>query len=433
MHSTTMKLYGPLKFALAWFVFVFLLFILGPVKWVIHNEFLFIVLLLSYHVAFIIGYDTAIKKSPIRNISITESKLLKFLPFLIYLNLLFTIIAAFRYAKIPSISFSALFERVLFGIAFSGDAYKEAHKLDATVGGDLFPSIHCLFSPFLISVYPLSLYYLKKLKKHLIVIVFITLLFEMARWFAVGTNKGVFDIVFYTAAIIFLKYLQTGGRIKLTRSTLVTIVLGLCIVYGAISMFGKNIASRTGETQESNLYGTSFGGDLRYRPNSVFTFWANEQFKVTMFSVDDYLTQGYYSFSRAISEPFTTTYGVGHSVFLMENVNPRLMDRTYQAKLEKYGIDRWVNWHSCYLWWANDVSFVGVIFVMFLFGYYFGAVYKDIRYTRNPVAIVIFCLLMIWLFYSSANNQIMSFPFQATAFMVLTAYWIISRHTKITI
>lgn len=430
MNYPRMNLYGPLKLAFLWFGFVLLMFILGPLQWKIHNQFLFFALLFSYHTAFAYGYIKAIKTAKVRRGSITEDKLLRALPTLIIVNLVFTVIASFRYAKIPSISFSELINRVILGIVSSGEAYNAAFEMDAVVGGDLFPAIHCLLSPILISVYPLSLYYIKKLKWHHIAIVFVTLLFEMARWFAVGTNKGIFDIVFYTIAIILLKFFESNSRIRLNRKNVLGFVAGVVMLVGAISIFGSNISSRTGITQVSNYRGVNYGGDQKYRPNSLFTFFGNDAFKVTMFSVDDYVTQGYYAFSRAISEPFTPTWGAGHSVFLMENINPALSDRTYQAKLEKYGIDRNVNWHSVYVWWANDVSFLGVILIMFIWGYFWGAVYKDFRYTHNPVSIMLFCLCIIWLFYSSANNQLMNFPFQAMAFILLTAFWIINRRYR---
>ncbi len=48
-------------------------------------------------------------------------------------------------------------------------------------------------------------------------------------------------------------------------------------------------------------------------------------------------------------------------MFLIDNFNflfdDKLLDYSYQAKIEKYGIDRFVNWHSFYTWVANDVSF----------------------------------------------------------------------------
>lgn len=426
-----MNLYGPLKLAILWFGFVFLMFILGPIKWRIHNQVFFFALLFSYHVAFAYGYHKAIKTAKIRRGTITEDKLLKVLPTLIIINLFFTIIASFRYAKIPSISFPELINRVVFGIVSSGEAYNAAFGMDAVVGGDMFPTIHCLLSPILISVYPLSLYYIKRLKKYQIVIVLVTLLFEMARWFAVGTNKGVFDIVFYTIAIILLRFFESGSRINLNRKNVLGFAVGAIMLIGAMTMFGSNISSRTGITQVSNYRGVGYNGDQKYRPNSMFTFLGNDAFKVMMFSVDDYITQGYYAFSRAISEPFTPTWGVGHSVFLMENINPAMSDRTYQAKLEKYGIDRNANWHSCYVWWANDVSFLGVILVMFIWGYFWGAVYKDFRCTHNPVSIILFCLCIIWLFYSSANNQLLNFPFQAMAFILLTAFWLFDRRYRL--
>lgn len=425
------RLYGPLKLCLAWFVFIFSLYLLGPIGWKLHNFVPFVFFLFTYHLSFAFGYMQAIERAKISKIIISEAKLVKYLKVLVYINFAFTFVAAFRYANLSTLSIKALYQAVLYGIYFAGDAYKEAHESKAIVGGSLFPMIHVLLSPILISVYPLALYYFHKLSKVHLFVVVLTLLFEIARWLAIGTNKGVFDIVLYTLAIFFLKYLEGRRRIhfSLSRNNIIRTSLVLLLIYGALSLFGSNISSRTGRERVIDIIGVS--SNANYRPNSIFTFFGNESFKVTIFSLDSYLTQGYYAMSRAITEPFSSTYGIGHSVFLLSNIQPDVMERSYQAKLEPYGIDRWVNWHSVYVWWANDVSFWGVIIVMFIWGYYLGALYKDIRYTRNPVSIVLFTLMFIWLFYSSANNQIMAFPFQAMAFIVLTIYWFTKRNIRI--
>lgn len=429
MKTVGINLYGPLKFALGWFAFVFLFFLLGPIEWRIHNVVLFLFFLCAYHLAFAMGYDKAIRNFRVCRNVISEEKILKYLPCMIFLNLIFTVIATFYYTNISSPG--ALLERVMFGLAYSGDAYREALEEQASLGRSIFPSIHILLSPILIATYPLSLYFYKRISLLLKIIVFITLLFEISRWLALGTNKGIFDMVFYTISILLLRIYEGKSKFVINRKNIYKIVFAIIIIFVSISLFGNNISSRTGVTSESDLRGAvGYGGDMRYRENSIFTFLGNDQFKVTMRSLDSYVTQGYYAFSRAISEPFTSTYGVGHSSFFMANINPRAIRNTYQAKLEKYGIDRSVNWHSCYVWWANDVSFWGVILIMYIWGYYFGAIYKEIRLCHDPISIVIFSLFFIWLFYSSANNQLMSFPFQAMAFIILTGYWVFRNLVK---
>ena len=106
-------------------------------------------------------------------------------------------------------------------------------------------------------------------------------------------------------------------------------------------------------------------------------------------------------------------------MFLMENIQELtgadLFSQSYQARLEQFDWDPLVNWHSFYVWIANDVGPVGVVVVLFLVGYFFYQVSFD--------AIERVGLFAIMFFYLPANNQVLSYPSTFMAFWVLFVVW----------
>ena len=96
---------------------------------------------------------------------------------------------------------------------------------------------------------------------------------------------------------------------------------------------------------------------------------------------------------------------------------------TYPARLEKYGIDRNVNWHTMYVWYASDLTFPGVVILMFIIGFYFAQSWLGALRGANPYAIAVFTLFLVMILYVPANNQVLSFTPTAFAFPILFAQW----------
>lgn len=80
---------------------------------------------------------------------------------------------------------------------------------------------------------------------------------------------------------------------------------------------------------------------------------------------------------------------------------------------EYYGIDMYINWHSAYLWIANDVTFIFVPLIVFIIGLYFGRVWKDALFGHNPWAYPVLGYMIVEVFYFFANNQVPSFSLES--------------------
>jgi hypothetical protein len=107
-------------------------------------------------------------------------------------------------------------------------------------------------------------------------------------------------------------------------------------------------------------------------------------------------------------------------------VGENLMRKTYIGKLEKKGVDPFENWHSAYLWFANDFTFFGVPIVLFFIGLLFSVSWKSTLKLNDPFAPIIFIFCLIEIFYLCANNHLFSFSFYS--FHILVLLWILSRY-----
>jgi len=102
------------------------------------------------------------------------------------------------------------------------------------------------------------------------------------------------------------------------------------------------------------------------------------------------------------------------------------MPNTYLSLLENYGIDSHVNWHTIYVWLANDFTFIGVPIIIYLIGLMFARTWCDSVKGDNDTAIPLFTLFLVMVFYFFANNQVLSF-----SFMPFVVWWLLYRLSRI--
>lgn len=128
-------------------------------------------------------------------------------------------------------------------------------------------------------------------------------------------------------------------------------------------------------------------------------------------AMTSYLTQGYRAFDLSLDEEFDFTWGVGNSTFFSRQIDRvfdlNISDKTYPAKLEENGWDRYNYWSTFYVWWASDLGFFGIGFLMFFLGVMFRCVEntKDMM-VDDTASKILYYYFVIMFFYLSANNQI---------------------------
>ena len=152
------------------------------------------------------------------------------------------------------------------------------------------------------------------------------------------------------------------------------------------------------------------------------------------YGVDNYLTNGYFMFSLALSEPVEWCYGLGSSDFLRSNLGINVSSKMLESKLtEKYSGLNYFS--SIYTSLANDLHFVGIIVFMLLAGMLTAYIWRDAYFNKNTVAYLLLPLLAIFYLYFPVgnilgNNITMFFAFFELLFLYIGAKYLIKKRIR---
>ncbi|WP_299744269.1 hypothetical protein [uncultured Rossellomorea sp.] len=432
-------LYKPLLIVEAYLVFTIILYIFGPWDWPTHNVLKFYLLIFLYHIAFISGYFMSMQNvSFIRlnnNFFVNEEKrnriiqmIIRYLNIAIIVYLILAVVNAIRVVGLSGFSPVSYYNEVINGLNNPAGQYFEKFDQGSLYGGSFLSYANVLLSPLLWPVIPLSIYYFKELKFNKKVLVILAILLESSRWVATGTNKGIFDMAFVIITMLLIKNIFRKPKKTIVRKKYATWKVAIILIWPLI-YFVDAISGRLGGDK---INFSTINPNVGINEESFFMQIMPESFETGLIFLTSYVTQGYYAMSMALSMPYTPMFGVGNSVFLMSNFKQisgmEVFQNTYQSKVEAtFGWAALNKWHTFYTWIANDVSFIGVIFIMFIIGYIYASVWKDVVINENPVAITLMALFTIMFAYISANNQVLSYPTTFTAFWGLIIYWIYSK------
>jgi hypothetical protein len=257
------------------------------------------------------------------------------------------------------------------------------------------------------------------LKKVLFVIfVGIELFFSIGR----GTAFGVVSMVttFFFSSMLWIN--STHSRLYVIGKLLLVVFLFV----GSIALFSYNLYSRSGDIERS-VQLSDFGKSTIITDNIAFAF-VPESLQPSYINVLSYLSGGYYHTSLAFDLEFKSTWFLGNNpalIGLASVFGIDVWDNTYIYRLEvEKGVDQLRSWHSAYTWFASDVSFYGVPFLLCGLAYLFGfswakAVQGDFL---SKLVFIIFGNILLFLF---ANNTYLSTVFYS--FMFLVPLWFVTR------
>ena len=394
------------------------LFALGPWEYPVESAFKLYLFLALAHLALLLGYVSAAFRNPGGYSG--KWRVSRLIKISVVVNLLLLLPTShFRTGRfIPD---------VICGIADPGEAY--AQSLILREGGEpLIEYVRIFLGPLLYMALPLTVFYWDQLSRRVRIAGICGILGTVGLFIAMGTNKAIADTVLLVPCLVLAAY--CAGRMKLSRKKMLRVAaasllaLLLFLVY-----FGFAVSSREGSTAAAGYFlaaHTRVDEDnflVRHLPPGVGT---------VLTGLDLYLTSGYYALSLSLHEPFVPIYGVGNSFFLYRQAaritgNAGIAELPYPVRIEKYGWDAQGLWSSIYPWIASDVSFPGTIVVVFLIGRLFAQSWLDTLRGDNPLAVVMFSIFVIVLFYFPANNQMLQSGEGFTAFWVTLILWRRSR------
>lgn len=416
-------IFFPIKILLFFLVFSELLYFIGPIDYGVKNNFCLFIYLTILNIFLYRGfYDGAIKN--IKRQGNTQDFSIKAIHFILIASL---IVYLMKYmVQMQIYSLSTFVQKVLFAAQNSGDVYNE--KFEAGTPTAL-TYVFMFLSPITLLGQTLGIYYwnhLEKKYKYTVIIIFVL---EICTWLVAGTRKGIFDVlVIVLTMILLLEPNFILNKRKLRKLCIYMIAGGTLFVgYFVISNLSRYGISAS-DFEDFDI------GTIRSFYQDNFPFALN----LALSSVTGYLCQGYRALSLALNEffcegTFCFTFGFGSSWFHI-NVTENLfgidpLPYTYQGFLGvHYSIDEFANWHTLYLWLANDFTFIGVPFVIYGLGYLFSCTWVDALYHKNKYSAPMSALIVLIIIYAFANNQVISFSF--VPFFVLLYLYIINRNRR---
>lgn len=430
MEKNKLKIYNaPITFAISFMTFSLFVFLFGPIKWVDNWDWAAVcgvILIVAYIISLYFGFYIGLRsKSFPQNIQVikvqNEDFCKSFFKFSIWIYFLITVLNAFEYANASSLG--QLFDNVLKGLSDPAAVYYE--KDVTSRSGNILTYVTLIMQPLIYITSVNAFLNFKKLKPIYRVILIFTVIIEAFRWLAIGTNKGLLDLIILFFVVYFINSKRQALVCRNRKSNKKMVIFLIAAVILFLMFFSYVLSDRIGGKYSKDLFAT-FPYNLI--PNGMRVFV--ERF-------DSYLTQGYDNMIRCIRHcEWKPTFFIGNSRFLMDMVNRftgiNLFSRTYPGQLSTFGVDPLASWHSAYSWLASDLSFVGVTLFMFLVGVFFSKITREAFTLHDPISSSLFYMLILGIVNSSCTNYVLAYSNMFVGFWILFFIRIVKNNLSYT-
>jgi hypothetical protein len=441
-YGNKFTIYSPLIVSELYLLFTVLLLYAGPIIWPIENQVKFTFLIALYHVGFVGGYilyvERFFKKSETLKPFSPSSFYLKYFYAVVFLSFLASLISHRNFVHTSSYIPWDFFSDLKRGLLYPAEVrsyYASTAYLEDFKGNKYVTALLLVLSVLKYSLLPSMIFLWDKLNLRRKTLGIIVAFIPIASGISISVSSINFSYVFMIAICLSLLVLQFKS-ISILKERLFFIFLFFCLMFFSFSNFYK---IKTGSSFSSVASGKTVPARFDYLRDKGIVFKSDlSGTKVNAFrdlyeKLTVYLVNGYLGMSIALNEDFQSTYGLGHSVFLQRiadsNLGLNINERTFQHKITKKW-DKHVFWHSAYSYFANDVGFFCVTFVMFGFGFYLAMVFVSALIEKNFLASLLLPLFGIFVLYIPANNQIFSFLETMASFWVLTFSFMYTKSSK---
>lgn len=396
------------------------LFAFGPWQWPLRNPGGLYTFLFAAHVALLLGYLSAVHKAP------SEVKWKFDANRMVRISLWINVIV------LPITSYARTghwIPDLVGGITNPGAAYDAAHAYteDASNPGSY---VRILFSPGLVMLFPLGVYFWKRLHWGTRGLMLACMLAVVAMSVATGQRRDIADLLVTVPFIVI-----AGHYARISPLKRKTVYIGAVASMAALAVFTAYFTyshvSRVGK--DSAGYGVN---PITMQPpdmdNPMLADLPSDM-RPGMVALLNYLTTGYYGLGLAIDRDVKPMYGAGHSMFLTRNLERLTGASDFESRslpVQISDLDGFrypVHWCTAYPYFANDVGFLGTVIMLFFVGRALAQCWVDMLGGRNPYAVVFFGLLMTLVFYLPATNRMLQDGEGVVAFYTWLAIWLSSR------
>lgn len=313
---------------------------------------------------------------------------------------------------------------VMSGLSNTGSAYVQ--NFERLASGNPYVVVEYLrmiFSPWLLAVNALPFVYWRSLSTRLRLACALAIAANLSTYVATGTNKGIAD--FATTCPWFL-FLATSAGVLSVRFRRAKIIIPAILVFvGFLVFFGQGQAEREGGVGEFGVVNT--GREVLFANASWLSEAGVDSARIIYESLTRYVSSGYYALSLSLQVDHPTTFGFGHSMFLARNADALFGTDYFSAQSlpgivdTTFGWSYFALWDSIYPWIASDVGFTGAILVMGAFGYLLSLSWGRALVTLEHKWLTLVFLLLIFFYYTPANNQVFQSGETCVGFLLVAA------------
>lgn len=454
----------PIILTFIYLTFSLIVYVLCPYQWETKRPILFWTLNALYIAALVFGYFVGQNHVfQLRKISWTEkttNQLISLLPFFCTANCVMYLIYIFRSYGFSTFDFAGLAEQLTIGLKNPGLGYYLHCMRQITVdgldviGGHTFTVLNLLWGFIRIPIMLFSMLHFRQMNLWGKISALLYLIMVVIFYISIGTNIQFLHVLLIILLPIILRTfdLWYAGTIRKQDVLIlaVSLLTGFLLLTGYFSWMTESRANTYGyeiadykvaeysiqnpdvsQQPSESSQDPNISQQPETPPKKELTGLAKKLNNLWI-SGSSYLSQGYYAMSLSLTQKWTPMFGLGNSKFVMDLISDHMIDirqYTYQSKLEKYGWSSTNHWHSIYTWLANDVSFYGVIVVMFLIGAIFAMMFQDAIVTKNPLARASIFFYILMLLFIPCNNQIAQSNENLCGFSLLVLLWILCGKT----
>jgi len=236
-----------------------------------------------------------------------------------------------------------------------------------------------------------------------------------------GAQKVFFDLLILLVSIGFVSAFWDARKFK------------KLVAYGCLLFISALILFAIFQLSRLEAYDAlDYSGEYRMSLDRYGLFFSifGERIGLGLALFISYVSQGYYGLSLCLQLPFEWTYGVGNSFALTSYAEQYfgivgVYEMSYPARMEAvFGWPAKMYWHTFFPWAASDISFPGVVVLMFFIGRIYGKSFLEAVVYKSPLAATVFYFLTTLLLYLPANNQLMQSREMTIGFLVVLVYWL---------
>jgi len=398
------ELYIPIYLFGGFILFTEIFLFIGPCTFEIRYPFLLSLYLACMNISLFLGYRAGVKKFKNKSyvLNFNDSSQLITLKYFLCISALFSLYRL--YTTLGTVRIVNIISRINDSILSFSEAY--AGELGSSEYGFLYSFLTIVLSFIVFSAVPFGIYYWRKLPKRYKVIVVYLIFVELILSIGTGQRQDITNLIVGCVLVVIAK-------VGINKKSIVFLLVSISFAIGFFIILG---IGRTGID-----YSEIFLLEDRFIIKDSYKQLLPPFLYYPIGSIHYYLCHGYYNLSLIFDELIIGnyrypifTFGFGNSWALLnlinKYVNIDLMPYTYQGMLEiTKGVSPGGQWHTIYPWIANDVSFFGCPFIIYMIGYFFAKMWIDVKKGAKFYAIPLLAMFSICVFWFFGNNQVNSF------------------------